>query len=262
MARDHPEIHTDLNYLAWGLRKYGRSPQVSPPRRTWSYMLVQRGTPLLDLPAGPQQVTANQFLIVSVHDGFVWRDEADATAELLVATWETPPTMPGNRPPRGRCLSCSLDKAARARVESLFAACRREASDADRFAHSALGSLRRLVDIEFARAREAGQRETDPQLRARLAVRWMQQHLDLANPIFMLADYMQISPSSLKRLFAETLGESPSSYYHRLRMSRARELLRDGTFTVKEIAFQLGYRHPNDLSRAFKAFHGVAARKG
>lgn len=258
---DHPEVRSDLAYLAWGLRKYGRSPQPSVPLNTWSYMLVQRGTPTLELVDGPHRLAPNQFLIVSVHEGFVWRDERDATAELLVATWRTPPPLPGNQPPHGRYLSCFVDKAALARIELILASCRQEVSSPDRFCRTSLESLRRLLDVEFARASEAGQRETDPQLRARLAVRWMEQHLDLANPVFMLSDYLQVSPSSLKRLFAEEFRESPSSYYQRLRMQRAQELLSDGTLTVKEIAYRLGYKHPNDFSRAYKAYHGAAPRR-
>ena len=41
-------------------------------------------------------------------------------------------------------------------------------------------------------------------------------------------------------------------------MMRARELLTSDHWTVNDVANTLGYRYPNDFSRAFKRFTGVS----
>ncbi len=38
------------------------------------------------------------------------------------------------------------------------------------------------------------------------------------------------------------------------------ELLETDRFSVKEIAYALGYKHPNDFSRAFKHFVGKSPK--
>jgi transcriptional regulator GlxA family with amidase domain len=67
---------------------------------------------------------------------------------------------------------------------------------------------------------------------------------------------LQISPATLARMFQQHHGESPAMYHQRLRMTRAQELLETNRFSVKEIAYALGYKHPNDFSRAFRRFVG------
>jgi AraC-like DNA-binding protein len=44
-------------------------------------------------------------------------------------------------------------------------------------------------------------------------------------------------------------------------MRQAQEWLREGKRSVKHIAFALGYKHPNNFSRAFKAYQGRGSRK-
>jgi two-component system response regulator YesN len=45
-----------------------------------------------------------------------------------------------------------------------------------------------------------------------------------------------------------------------MKMARAQELLETDRFSVKEIAYALGYKHPNDFSRAFKHFVGKSPK--
>jgi len=176
--------------------------------------------------------------------------------------WRTPPTLSENHSAPGDYCSRRVDEEARTRLESMHAACRREVNHPDRLTMQTLQSYRALLDIEFARAAGVGPTQSDSRSRVALAVRWMEQHLDLANPIFLLCDYLQVSPSTLNRNFLEVIDESPSAHYHRLRMQRARALLKQSGLAIKEIAFQLGYKHPNDFSRAYKAYHGTSARRG
>jgi two-component system response regulator YesN len=60
----------------------------------------------------------------------------------------------------------------------------------------------------------------------------------------------------LSRLFTQERGESFVDVLTRLRMSKARELLREGS-SVKETAASLGYADANYFSRLFKKWEGV-----
>lgn len=71
-----------------------------------------------------------------------------------------------------------------------------------------------------------------------------------------LCEYLQISPSSLRNLFQEHCGKSPQAVAPGMRMERARKRLMARNVTVKEVACELGYSHPNDLWRAYKRFFG------
>jgi transcriptional regulator GlxA family with amidase domain len=86
-------------------------------------------------------------------------------------------------------------------------------------------------------------------------------HLDLAKPVYQLCDHLQISHFKLERLFQNVFRKSPSAFHHALRMQAGQKLLSDGRLSVKQVAFQLGYKHANDFSRAFNAFRNTERKR-
>lgn len=83
---------------------------------------------------------------------------------------------------------------------------------------------------------------------------------DLSNPdlsLAWIADRCSISEVYASQFFKEQSGESFSSYVDRLRMERARSLLRSDDRRVKEVARAVGYRNVNSFNRAFKRVVGV-----
>ena len=68
-----------------------------------------------------------------------------------------------------------------------------------------------------------------------------------------------VSVRQLERFFRQTTGMSPHQFLAQLRQMRALALLRLRV-RVKEAADELGYEHPANLSRAFKAYHGQPPR--
>jgi AraC family transcriptional regulator len=57
-----------------------------------------------------------------------------------------------------------------------------------------------------------------------------------------LAEASDMSPYHFLRRFAEYYGTTPHRFLTRLRLSRARRLLADGSRSVKEVAYECGYR--------------------
>jgi AraC-like DNA-binding protein len=72
-----------------------------------------------------------------------------------------------------------------------------------------------------------------------------------------LAGLCGISLRQLERNFRRAFCQSPKKWLKALRLRSAREMLQSGG-SVKEVAFSLGYRHPQHFSRDFRKFFGVS----
>lgn len=65
------------------------------------------------------------------------------------------------------------------------------------------------------------------------------------------------SKSFLCRFFKEHTGEGLSSYANKVRMAKAKELLRDGNYNITQISSRLSYENPQYFARAFKRENGM-----
>ena len=66
------------------------------------------------------------------------------------------------------------------------------------------------------------------------------------------------SYDSLRHRFRSTFGISPRGLLVRLRMNRAKELLRTSSdISIKELAQELGYTKQHEFTRAFHRFFGI-----
>ncbi len=83
-------------------------------------------------------------------------------------------------------------------------------------------------------------------------------HGDVAHEwsLAKLARESGLSRSALAERFRTYVGESPMKYLARWRMLESRELLRDGSLSVAEVAHQVGYQSEFAFSKAFKRFFG------
>lgn len=87
---------------------------------------------------------------------------------------------------------------------------------------------------------------------------YMTQHLNQPLQASDLAAVANISLSHYFVLFKRAAGCGPISFFIRLRMRRARQLLETTSMNIKEIAGELGYEDPFYFSRLFKSVNGVA----
>ena len=65
------------------------------------------------------------------------------------------------------------------------------------------------------------------------------------------------SRRQLQRAFCEVGETSFRSYLQRVRMARARELLREGSLPVNRVASSVGYSQPAQFAKAFRRHHGA-----
>lgn len=254
---------SDLLYLGWGLRGYGDYPSSPSMRDVWSYSVILRGTPVVLLADGKHPLSPQQALLFPLHGTFPvgFRDKPGSISKVLIWAWRTPPVVPEIRTPFRSHLIFNLDRAACDRLRELHAACRREVSRADRFTEKFLRGLRTELDIELVRALTPATSSPNDEQRAQQAVSWLVRNLWERDPIFLLCDYLQVSHSTLNRLFQDKFGVSPSAYHRQLRMEEAQRLQAEGKLSIKQIAYRLGYRHSNAFSRAFSAYRRETARK-
>jgi len=86
----------------------------------------------------------------------------------------------------------------------------------------------------------------------------MEQHLEDALPSEALAAQVFITRRQLERLFQDHLQVSPVQFYLRLRVERARHLLRQTSMGVIEIGLACGFASASAFSRAYRRHYGVA----
>ncbi len=73
-----------------------------------------------------------------------------------------------------------------------------------------------------------------------------------------VAQKMNLSTSSLERLFRKNCGMSPKEYSIDLKMKTAAALLKNSSLNIKEISRQVGYPNPVKFSVEFKRFSGLS----
>jgi iron complex transport system substrate-binding protein len=89
------------------------------------------------------------------------------------------------------------------------------------------------------------------------AIEYASQHYDQGLTNDALAKVAGMSTVYFRKLFTATMGISPISYVHRLRIEKAKEMLKSDYGSVTDIAVTLGYSGLYDFSRDFKKHTGV-----
>jgi hypothetical protein len=89
---------------------------------------------------------------------------------------------------------------------------------------------------------------------------WQKIHRQVEQPASTGPMLFGLNPchDSLRHRFRKIFGISPQGLLIRLRMDRAKELLRTSSLSVKEIAHELGYSRQHDLTRAFHKHTGTS----
>jgi AraC-like DNA-binding protein len=256
-------LKLDLQYLSWGKRRFGESGIPISLHHGWVYCLVLQGNPILQLVSGVIPVQAGEILVLGPDCASGWTDNSvDCVAELLTWVWSSAPRYPGLGPASDSIQNFTADRGLIRTLQQIHALCRQELERPDALSALALEELRLRMDVAIARFKSRDRSAPEPRLRLELALRWLAENVQERNPVASLCEYLQLSAVTLNRLFRTHLRESVASYHTRLRMERAEQLLKNDGVAVKEVAYELGYVHANDFSRAFKKFTGRNPSRG
>jgi AraC-like DNA-binding protein len=88
--------------------------------------------------------------------------------------------------------------------------------------------------------------------RIRLVVQFMNANLQRTMHLAELADVASLSQSYFSRVFKAQTGLPPGEYLIRLRVEKARELLRDRSLSIKEIMALVGFNSKSNFAEQFK----------
>ena len=82
---------------------------------------------------------------------------------------------------------------------------------------------------------------------------------NIEEPIFLedLASLLSISRRQLERLFKNNLDCSPSRYYLKIRLHRARQLLKQSTIPIIEVAALCGFVSTPHFSKCYRTYMGI-----
>jgi AraC family transcriptional regulator len=97
-----------------------------------------------------------------------------------------------------------------------------------------------------------------PGFRLRRVRNLMITHLDDEFSLIRLAREADMSEFHFSRAFKRTAGLTPSQYFIRLRLEKARRLLRETNRSVIEIGLDVGYTSPSHFARIFRREVGIS----
>ncbi|MDD9268164.1 response regulator [Paenibacillus sp. GCM10023248] len=90
-----------------------------------------------------------------------------------------------------------------------------------------------------------------------LAMIYIEQHYTEAITLNRVAEHLYLNPSYFSKIFHERTGETFSKYIIRLRMNKAKELLKDSTLRIYQVADQVGYQDFRHFVKLFKEHEGM-----
>lgn len=73
-----------------------------------------------------------------------------------------------------------------------------------------------------------------------------------------LADYLEVSPRYLTDMLKSLTGQSAQQHIHDHLIERAKQMLSMRSLTVAEVAYALGFEHPQSFSKLFKKRVGIS----
>ena len=92
-------------------------------------------------------------------------------------------------------------------------------------------------------------------------VKAMETNLEEPLPLDDLAQIGTVSRRQLERLFRNLLGDTPSSYYLKLRLRHARHLLEHTSLSILDVSLASGFVSSPYFSRAYRAYFGLSPRE-
>ena len=240
-----------LIYLGWGPRNFATDPLPVHYDLGTNYFVFLRGEIVVVAGDSSKVIRAPAALLVDPDCAFGITQTKMSPVEILVWVWRGRPELPELCPQPGGFVVIPLNQGPLESLMNLHVQCRHEVSLADACLPRTLVALRSLMEVEILRASHVTPPTGD--VRWMLIQAWLAKNLAIRATIPALCDYLRMSPSTLNRYFIEQTGISPGVYFRQLKLNEARRLIDREGWQVKETAYHLGYKHPNDLSRALRS---------
>lgn len=116
---------------------------------------------------------------------------------------------------------------------------------------------REVIAVEVSRGEE---KKSVPQ-EVEFICNYVKEHYSEKITLNSLADSVGFSKYYISRLFKQHMGVTIIDYLIRVRLDRAKELLKAGEYSIKQISFMVGYSDPNYFTWSFKKYLGISPIK-
>jgi two-component system response regulator YesN len=73
----------------------------------------------------------------------------------------------------------------------------------------------------------------------------------------MICEEYNVSTTTISKTFKEYAGVNYHEYVSRLRIEKAKELIRETEMNIAQIGKSIGYEHEFSFRRAFKRYEGI-----
>jgi two-component system response regulator YesN len=90
------------------------------------------------------------------------------------------------------------------------------------------------------------------------AKEYIENHYANSLTLEQVADYVELSPYYLSKLFKDRFGMTFIDYVTEIRIKQAKIEMLDASKSLKEICYSVGYKDPNYFSRVFKKQTGLS----
>jgi AraC-like DNA-binding protein/mannose-6-phosphate isomerase-like protein (cupin superfamily) len=90
------------------------------------------------------------------------------------------------------------------------------------------------------------------------ALRYCEENFDKPLSVPLLASRSFLSRGHFTELFTREVGLSPAAYIRRIRLEKARTLLRDTNLRIAQIAVRCGFKNAAQFSRTFRAAYEIS----
>lgn len=98
--------------------------------------------------------------------------------------------------------------------------------------------------------------DCEQHIRIKTACTYIEEHLGENISVEKLAQIANYSTSHFFRLFTKIMGCTVKEYTDNLKICEAERLIKTGNHSITEIAYKLGFSHPNNLGRTYKRITG------
>ncbi|MBU0713944.1 MAG: helix-turn-helix domain-containing protein [Verrucomicrobia bacterium] len=231
-------------------------PRPMKRTTTWIYSLALGGCCYMQQPGKMLMLKRGDMLVINPDCLRGYTLPKGKRFYRIYWTWRFPPLIPFIKPEKEQYLLIKVPEKAIGRLQYLHATCRKIFHCIDQFTPFKLHNIRMEIELLLAQNHIAPDQTGTPAVQFDLAQRWMEEHIAMRDAVGVLCNYLAISPATLNRLFHQRLKISPQAYFQNLKMKCAQTWLQSG-ISVKAAAYQLGYKHPNNFSFAYKRHMGA-----
>jgi len=126
---------------------------------------------------------------------------------------------------------------------------------------SQIDELHNLACMDYAKRMKKLNRNKITSKQIARCIDYISDHLHLKITLTMLADYVELNPSYLSRLFKEQTGQSVSDYIQSMKIDTAQNMLIYSDYSPADIANILAFPDQSYFTKVFRLATGVTPKK-